>query len=110
MKRYLALGDSMSIDDYTGRVGGGAVARFFRSLGPGWVLDDQTTDGHLIEDVSLEGRGELITLTIGGNNLLDEAVDIVAYGLASFERRHRAIRLTGGAFRQGLPLKLVLRL
>lgn len=32
---YLALGHSMSIDDYTGVAGGGAVSQFFRTLGDG---------------------------------------------------------------------------
>ena len=41
-RTYLALGDSMSIDDYTGVAGGGAVNQFYRRLGDGWTLDDRT--------------------------------------------------------------------
>ena len=69
-KRFLALGDSMSIDDYTGVQGGGAVNQFFRTLGKNWTLDDRTFDGCLMAEVPQNGRGDLITLTIGGNDLL----------------------------------------
>ena len=30
---YLALGDSISIDDYTGQAGGGAASQFARLIG-----------------------------------------------------------------------------
>ena len=69
-KTYLALGDSMSIDDYTGVRGGGAVNQFFRTLGNEWSLDDRTFDGCQMVGVPRNGRGDLITLTIGGNDLL----------------------------------------
>lgn len=100
MNRYLALGDSMSIDKYTGQVGGGAVARFFRDLGPGWGLEDQTQDGNVMEDVSVAGEGDLITLTIGGNNLLAEVDYILAHGLEHFSGRHAALL---GALRAANP-------
>ena len=44
-KCYLALGDSMSIDYYTGKTGGGAVSQFYRHLGCNWELKDFTVDG-----------------------------------------------------------------
>jgi hypothetical protein len=67
-RSYLALGDSMSIDYYTGITGGGAVSQFYKSLGPGWKLIDKTCDGCLIEEVPVQYEGHLITLTIAGNN------------------------------------------
>lgn len=88
---YLALGDSMSIDDYTGVKGGGAVTQFLASLGPGWSVDDRTVDGCLMEEVPLDGTGDLITMTIGGNNLLVEQSEIVTDGLVSFATRHRQL-------------------
>lgn len=69
-KTYLGLGDSMSIDDYTGVEGGGAINQFFRTPGDGWKLDDRVFDGSLMEGVPRDGIGDVITLTIGGNDLL----------------------------------------
>lgn len=91
MKIYLALGDSMSIDDHTGVAGGGAVNQFFRSLGDGWTLDDRTLDGCQMDGVPTDVRGDLITLTIGGNDLLWNRELYLANGLASFEREHLAL-------------------
>jgi lysophospholipase L1-like esterase len=88
MPTYLALGDSMSIDDYTGVRGGGAVKRFFASLGPGWTLDDRTMDGCRMEHVPTEGTGEVISLTIGGNDLLWNREAYLRDGLASFSAEH----------------------
>lgn len=72
--RYLALGDSMSIDKYTGVEGGGAVSQFARLLGAGTV-EDLTHDGLTTDAVieALERAGiepEIVTLTAGGNDLL----------------------------------------
>ena len=57
---YLALGDSMSIDQYTGVQGGGAVSQLYgwlKWLGQSWVLDDKTADGCCMSDVpSVSGR------------------------------------------------------
>lgn len=88
MPTYLALGDSMSIDDYTGVDGGGAVSQFARTLGAGWTLDDRTRDGCRMAGVPVDGRGDLITLTIGGNDLLFERDRYVSEGLAGFARQH----------------------
>jgi hypothetical protein len=47
---YLALGDSISIDDYTGVRGGGAASQLARKLGLELVdltLDGNTTQGCL---------------------------------------------------------------
>jgi len=67
---YLALGDSMSIDDYTGVDGGGAVRQFYRELSPEWELKDLTVDGCIMGGVPRNERADLITLTIGGNDAL----------------------------------------
>lgn len=90
-KTYLALGDSMSIDDYTGVAGGGAVNQFFRSLGAGWTLDDRTFDGCMMGDVPRDGRGDLITLTIGGNDLLGNKERYLSEGPAEFASEHQEL-------------------
>ena len=78
-KIYLALGDSMSIDLYTDVVGGGAVAKFYKRLcttpDVSWRLDDRTSDGQRMEGVNFgvnagDSPADLITLTVGGNDLL----------------------------------------
>ncbi|MEO1481534.1 MAG: SGNH/GDSL hydrolase family protein [Myxococcota bacterium] len=97
---YLALGDSMSIDEYTGVSGGGAVSQLASRLGDAaafaWELDDRTRDGCIIPEVPIVGPASLVTLTIGGNDLLVDQDRWVAEGLAAFEKRHlqllRAIR------------------
>jgi len=97
---YLALGDSMSIDYYTGVAGGGAASQFFATLGPGWTLDDRTLDNCRIPDVPFDGRGDAITLTIGGNDLLLNREKYLAEGLAEFAAAHLDL-LT--AIRRGNP-------
>jgi lysophospholipase L1-like esterase len=87
-RTYLALGDSMSIDEYTGIAGGGAVKQFFSRLGGGWTLDDRTSDGCRIQHVPVDGRGDVITLTIGGNDLLWNREEYLARGLTGFTREH----------------------
>jgi lysophospholipase L1-like esterase len=88
VKVYLALGDSMSIDDYTGVEGGGAVKQFFTTLGAGWRLDDRTLDGCQMADVPRDGRGDLITLTVGGNDLLWRRDEFLREGVAEFAAEH----------------------
>ena len=90
-KTYLALGDSMSIDDYTGVKGGGAVSQFFRTLGKHWSLDDRTFDGCLMAGVPRNGYGDLITLTIGGNDLLLNREKYLREGIDDFQREHAAL-------------------
>ena len=85
---YLALGDSMSIDFYTGVAGGGAVSQFHRQLGPAWSLDDRTVDDCRMRGVPIDAAGDLITLTIGGNDLLMDQDRYLSEGLASFAEEH----------------------
>ncbi len=90
-RRYLALGDSMSIDRYTGVTGGGAVSQFFgwlKWLGQAWTLDDRTLDGCCMKDVPASASGDLLTLTIGGNDLLSEEERYLRDGLESFAEEH----------------------
>jgi hypothetical protein len=87
-KTYLALGDSMSIDLYTDVIGGGAAAQFHRALGPGQTLDNQTEDGCTIEAVPRDRTGNVVTLTIGGNNLLVFQRKWLSEGLGDFARAH----------------------
>ena len=71
---YLALGDSMSIDDYTGEIGGGAASQFAR-LVQAQRFQDLTYDGCTTEGVlkrlqRVEVEPSVITLTAGGNDFL----------------------------------------
>ena len=87
-RTYLALGDSMSIDDYTGVAGGGAASQFHRTLGPKWTLDDRTADGCRMPHVPRDCRGDIITLTIGGNDLLWDREKYLRYGIDEFADAH----------------------
>jgi lysophospholipase L1-like esterase len=73
MAVYLALGDSISIDDYTGVAGGGAPAQLARRLGAELIdltRDGNTTDGVLADLARAPAAADLVTLTAGGNDLL----------------------------------------
>jgi lysophospholipase L1-like esterase len=70
---YLALGDSISIDDYTGVEGGGAASQLARKLGFDLVdlsRDGNTTEGVLADLAAAPAAAEVVTLTAGGNDLL----------------------------------------
>lgn len=88
VKRYLALGDSMSIDDYTGTPGGGAVKQFHRWLGESWRLEDRTCDGCRMKEVSVIEEVDLVTLTIGGNDLLWNRDEYLEEGIHDFSTEH----------------------
>ncbi|MCA9410554.1 MAG: SGNH/GDSL hydrolase family protein [Candidatus Omnitrophica bacterium] len=87
---YLALGDSMSIDDYTGVKGGGAVNQFHQSLGESWRLIDRTFDGATMPRVHerIAEGSDLVTLTIGGNDLLVNQSRYLSEGLGHFGEEH----------------------
>jgi lysophospholipase L1-like esterase len=74
-EQYLALGDSISIDKWTGIAGGGAASQFAAKIGcTGSAFEDRTRDGNLtvgvLEDVARVDRSPtLVTLTAGGNDL-----------------------------------------
>src|SRR5438552_18613501 len=73
MRIYLALGDSISIDDYTGVPGGGAPSQLARKLGLKLVdltLDGNTTDGVIADLARIPAAADVVTLTAGGNDLL----------------------------------------
>jgi lysophospholipase L1-like esterase len=70
---YLALGDSISIDDYTGVHGGGAASQLARTLAV--ELVDLTRDRNAIHGVLADlaaapATADIVTLTAGGNDLL----------------------------------------
>jgi lysophospholipase L1-like esterase len=90
---YLALGDSMSIDLHTGVIGGGAVSQFHRWLGADWQRADHCRDGCGIDSVPRTGKGDLVTLTIGGNDLFLMQGYYVRVGLAEFVEAHRNLLL-----------------
>jgi lysophospholipase L1-like esterase len=73
MRIYLALRDSISIDDYTGVRGGGAPSQLARKLGVELVdlaRDGNTTQGVLADLIRAPATADLVTLTAGGNDLL----------------------------------------
>jgi hypothetical protein len=70
---YLAVGDSMSIDAYTGVDGGGAASQLARKLRLELLdltADGNTTDGVLADLARAPAAAEVVTLTAGGNDLL----------------------------------------
>jgi lysophospholipase L1-like esterase len=73
MAVYLALGDSISIDDYTGLRGGGAASQLARKLGLDLLdltRDGNTTHGVLADLAQAPATADVVTLTAGGNDLL----------------------------------------
>ena len=77
MAVYLALGDSISIDDYTGVRGGGAASQLARRLGIELVdltRDGNTTHGVLADLARAPAAADVVTLTAGGNDLLGSEV------------------------------------
>jgi lysophospholipase L1-like esterase len=85
VKRYIALGDSISIDDYprleSGIDGLGAASLFYRELAahvPGIAYDDLTADGATTDSVlgwqlpqiTKSDEETIVTITAGGNDLL----------------------------------------
>lgn len=77
---YLALGDSISIDDYTGVAGGVAVRQFARLIGAqeveDWTRDSCLTEGVLQALDSVTLVPDIITLTAGGNDFLQGAFQL----------------------------------
>jgi lysophospholipase L1-like esterase len=71
---YVALGDSISIDLYTGVEGGGAASQFAKAIGAkrlqNLAFDGCTTEGALVKIPDIEGTPDLVTVTAGGNDLL----------------------------------------
>ena len=74
---YLALGDSISIDDYTGVQGGGAASQFARmilaSRFENLTRDGNTTVGVLSAIPRVDFIPNVVTLTAGGNDFLQAA-------------------------------------
>jgi lysophospholipase L1-like esterase len=86
---YVALGDSMSIDAYAGGAGRGAAGLLHRNRDddfPDWAGRDLHTLGYTLRNLSRDGassadvlrnqlplltdRPDLVTLTMGGNDLM----------------------------------------
>ena len=88
---YLALGDSMSIDQYTGIKGGGAVSQFYGMLGAAWKLDDRSSDMNRMRYVPTDAHGDVITMTIGGNDLIADLQRYLDEGPESFAKEHLAL-------------------
>ena len=67
------LGDSISIDDYTGVPGGGAPSQLARKLGVELVdlaRDGNKTEGVLGDVARAPAAADIVTLSAGGNDLL----------------------------------------
>lgn len=97
MKNYLALGDSMSIDLYTGKKGGGAASQFARRL-PADVFQDLARDGAVTGDLpkrlmDVVGLPDMVTLTIGGNDLLSLAMLVGRMPADAQAWRDRALQI-----------------
>lgn len=97
-KTYLALGDSMSIDAYTGVPGGGAVSQFYKRLQARehgcWRLDDRTCDGCTIEGVARLlplPPADLVTMTVGGNDLVQNMYRDPEEAMPKFARGYNAL-------------------
>jgi lysophospholipase L1-like esterase len=74
---YVALGDSISIDAYTGVHGGGAASQLARKLRLELVdltRDGNTTRGTLADLARAPATADVVTLTAGGNDLLGGAL------------------------------------
>ena len=71
---YVALGDSVSIDDYTGVAGGGAASQFANAIAAGdfqmLAFDGCTSENALVKLRDVEGKPDVVTLTVGGNDIL----------------------------------------
>ncbi len=77
---YIALGDSISIDDYTGIARGGAVSQFARLLGADFqtlARDGRTTAGVLEAWNEITLKPDVVTLTAGGNDFLQGVWQVV---------------------------------
>ena len=74
---YLALGDSISIDEYTEVGSGGAASQFARLIGAthfqDLTRDGRTTAGVLESWPEITGTPNVVTLTAGGNDFLQGA-------------------------------------
>ncbi len=71
---YLALGDSISIDEYTEVGSGGAASQFTRLVGAtqfqDLTRDGRTTAGVLESWFEITIKPDVVTLTAGGNDFL----------------------------------------
>ena len=78
--RHLALGDSISIDNYTGVPGGGAASQFGRLIGAEEVQDlsyDGCTTAGVLEALGrVSIRPDVVTLTACGNDFLERTFGV----------------------------------
>ena len=94
---YLALGDSISIDDYTEVRNGGAVSQFAKLI-DARLVQDLTRDGNTsaavidsLDRVNIEPQ--IATVTAGGNDFLQFTFSLA--GISSEERAVRAMSEVG---------------
>jgi len=84
---YLALGDSISIDDYTGVRGGGAASQFagiIRATATTDLTSDGCTVGGVVDALdSVSIRPDIITLTVCGNDFIEALVALKVQGASA---------------------------
>ncbi len=99
---YVALGDSISIDTYTGVPGGGAASQLARLLNAepfqSLTRDGNVTSAVLLDLDRVQGQPKVATLTVGGNNLLvgHDAPEILADIREIIQRLIRLLHGQGG--------------
>ncbi|MFC5000026.1 GDSL-type esterase/lipase family protein [Dactylosporangium cerinum] len=105
---YYALGDSISIDDYAGGPGLGAASLLADDLGIDLTM--LARDGATSDDVvryqldKVEGRPALITLTMGGNDLLTTLFAPAKVGLPpDLDAAHRTVAQVATNYAIALP-------
>jgi hypothetical protein len=70
------------------------VSQFYewlKRLGQCWRLDNRAADMCRMRHVPASAKGDLITLTIGGNDLLADQEEYLRKGLAGFAQEHLAL-------------------
>jgi lysophospholipase L1-like esterase len=125
---YTALGDSMSIDVYAGGPGRGAASLLHRNRDadfPGWAGRDLATLGYAARDLTYDGattagvldrqlprldrHPDLVTVTMGGNDLMGAYGDTAAAEAVIGAVAERGERILGGlTAAPGGPPRIVL--
>ena len=109
---YLALGDSISIDDYTGTPNGGAASQFAHLLGADGfqdlTRDGRTTGGVLDAWAEVTITPDVVSLTAGGNDFLQlswQAVNTpTGWGMVSTQPLANLEQIAGRLAAIGCPV------
>jgi hypothetical protein len=91
-RRYLALGDNLSLDASTGVEGGGAASQVASRLRDfGWQHESLCSDGCRMAAVPVDERADLLTLTVGGSDLFERQERWLENSLDGFAAEHQAL-------------------